>query len=124
MTIGEIASRSRTRSSAIRYYEQLGLLPAPARVSGQRRYDDAVLRRLAIIRFAKHVGFSLREIRHLFQGMGVPPAPERWREMAHQKMQDIDEAIVQASALKRMLQDTLSHTCPRLVERGLALDED
>jgi MerR family redox-sensitive transcriptional activator SoxR len=124
MTIGEIAKQSRVRASTIRYYEQLGLLPTPDRVSGQRRYDDGVLRRLAVIRFAKHVGFSLKEIGQLLQGPGVPPNPERWREMAHRKMRDLAEAIDQASALQRMLQDTLSQACPKLVERALALDRD
>jgi MerR family redox-sensitive transcriptional activator SoxR len=121
MTIGQIARRSGIRSSTIRYYERLALLPAPIRVSGQRRYDETTLQRLAIIRFAKHVGFSLTEVGQLLQGMSVRPPPERWRRMAHDKMKDLDAAILHASTLKRLLEDTLGHACPKLVERGTAL---
>jgi DNA-binding transcriptional MerR regulator len=65
MTIGQIARRAGISQSTIRYYERLGLLPAPIRSSGQRRYDDTVLQRLAVIRFAKYVGFSLTEVTQL-----------------------------------------------------------
>src|SRR5258708_26652994 len=63
MSIGEVARKMGLRSSAIRYYERLGLIPKAPRVSGRRRYDDRVLERLAMVRFAKHVGFSVAEIK-------------------------------------------------------------
>ena len=63
LTIGEVARRAGVRASAIRYYEEAGLLPAPERVGGKRRYDEGILRRLAIIGGAKRAGFTLREIR-------------------------------------------------------------
>jgi DNA-binding transcriptional MerR regulator len=121
MTIGEIARRARLRASTIRYYERCGLLPVPARVSGQRRYDELALQRLAIIRFAKHLGFSLLEIGQLLEGTRLRPPTDRWHQMAHERMRRLDEAIDHASALKRMLQETLTAQCPRLVERGSAL---
>lgn len=122
MTIGQLARRAGVRPSAIRYYERLALLPSPVRVSGQRRYDETALQRLAIIRFAKHVGFSLEEIARLLDGTRHRPPPERWRRMAHEKLKDLDAAMAHASLLKRMLQDTLGDACPKLVERGSALD--
>ena len=73
MSIGEVARKMGLRSSAIRYYERLGLLPKAPRVSGRRRYDERVLERLAMVRFAKHVGFSVAEIKVLLSGVEGRP---------------------------------------------------
>lgn len=67
MRIGEVAGRAGVRVSLIRYYEQIGLLPQPERVSGQRRYDETVLRRLSVIDVAQRAGLSLDEIRELVE---------------------------------------------------------
>ena len=65
LTIGEVAAQAGLRTSALRYYEQTGLLRPATRVSGQRRYDAAALDRLAVIQFCRRLGFSLSEIRVL-----------------------------------------------------------
>jgi DNA-binding transcriptional MerR regulator len=80
MSIGEVARKMGLRSSAIRYYEKLGLIPKAPRLSGRRRYDERVLERLAMVRFAKHVGFSIAEIKVLLRGVDGRPPPERWRK--------------------------------------------
>jgi MerR family redox-sensitive transcriptional activator SoxR len=59
LTIGEVARRAGVRTSAIRYYEEAGLLPEPERVGGKRRYEKEILRRLALIGGAKRAGFTL-----------------------------------------------------------------
>jgi len=51
--IGDVAARAGIATSRIRYYEEIGLLPAPERISGKRRYDDTVLRRLSVIDVAQ-----------------------------------------------------------------------
>ena len=68
LTIGEVARRAGVRASAIRYYEEAGLLEEPERVGGKRRYDEEALRRLALIGGAKRAGFTLGEIRTLLHG--------------------------------------------------------
>jgi DNA-binding transcriptional MerR regulator len=73
------------------------LLPRPIRISGQRRYDDTVPQRLAIIRFAKYVGFNLTEISRLLQGALVRPPTDRWRRMAHDRIQELDGTIQHAT---------------------------
>jgi MerR family redox-sensitive transcriptional activator SoxR len=80
LTISEVARRVGLRPSAIRYYEQIGVLPAAHRVSGQRRYEEAALYRLAVLQRARQIGFTLDEIRQLFFGFrnGTPPS-ERWK---------------------------------------------
>ena len=121
MTIGEVALRAELRPSAIRYYEKLGLLPRPARQGGQRRYDPAVLERLAIVRFAKFVGFKVDEIKVLLDGSPDRPPPQRWRRIVEQKVVHVDALITEAIAVRALLQETLRQNCPHLVERGLAL---
>src|SRR5262249_56458623 len=106
-TFGTIARRGGLRPSPIRYYEKTALLPKPIRVSGQRRYDETVLQRLAIIRFAKYVGFNLTETSQLLQGATVRPPTDRWRRMAHERIRDLDAAIEHAALLRGVLQDTL-----------------
>ena len=79
LTISQVAQQIGIQTSAIRYYEQIGLLPAAQRLSGQRRYDSTVLYRLAIIQRARQLGFTLTEIRLLFFGFrDVTHASERW----------------------------------------------
>jgi MerR family redox-sensitive transcriptional activator SoxR len=121
MTIGEVARRAELRPSAIRYYEKLGLLPRPSRVNGQRRYDTHVLERLAIVRFAKFVGFRINEVKELLDGSPDRPPPQRWRRIAEQKVVQVDTLITEAIAVRALLQNTLGQKCPRLVERGLEL---
>jgi MerR family transcriptional regulator, redox-sensitive transcriptional activator SoxR len=68
LTISEVARCVGLRPSAIRYYEQIGVLPAAHRVGGQRRYEEGALYRLAALQRARQIGFTLDEIRQLFFG--------------------------------------------------------
>jgi len=65
LTIGQVAGRAGLRTSHIRFYERVGVLPRPERVSGQRRYGEDVLHRLSIIDVAQRAGLTLDEIRPL-----------------------------------------------------------
>ena len=118
MTIGEVARRVALRTSAIRYYERIGVLPKPVRASGRRQYNAAILERLAIVRFAKHVGFKMTEIKHLLEGVEGRPPPARWRAMATAKARQLQTLVAQARAMHRAMMATLHHECPHLVERG------
>jgi DNA-binding transcriptional MerR regulator len=60
MTIGDVARRAGVRSSAIRFYERSGVLPPARRASGQRRYDKAVVKQLAVVTLAREAGFTIR----------------------------------------------------------------
>lgn len=119
LSIGEVARRVSMRPSAIRYYEKLGLLAPPQRIGGQRRYDRQVLERLAIIRFTKHVGFSVAEIKQLLNDIDDRPPPNRWRNMAMQKRAEVDDIIGRAIAIRKLLDNTLRQKCPKLVGAGL-----
>ena len=104
LTIGQVARRAGLKTSAIRYYESVGLLPEAPRESGQRRYGDDTLRRLQVIDVAKRAGFSLDEARVLLStGNGGPPAHAQLRELAARKLPEVDELIARAQAMRAWL---------------------
>jgi DNA-binding transcriptional MerR regulator len=76
LTISQVARRFGLRSSALRYYEQIGILAPVNRVSGRRRYDSLSLRRLAVIQRARDAGFALEDIREP-DSCGSPRAAAR-----------------------------------------------
>jgi MerR family redox-sensitive transcriptional activator SoxR len=101
MTIGEVAKQSGLRTSAIRYYERVGLLPKPARSGGQRRYDSRILRRLAVLARAKNCGFTLDEVRQLFNEPGSPS--ERWQQVAKTKIVELDALLDRIRRMKALI---------------------
>ena len=121
LSVGEIARRAGLRASAIRYYERIGLLPPPPRAGGQRRYDASILDRLAIVRLGQYVGLRIAEIRWLLNDVPGRPPPERWRALATERLTQVDALIAEAKAMRQLLQMTLDHKCPKLVERGITL---
>lgn len=108
ITISEVARQAGIRASAIRYYESVGLLQAPRRVSGRRRYDASVLQRLSIIQLAQQAGFTVSEMRTLFTGFAADtPASERWHALAQAKLAEVDALIRRAQGMKRLLEESL-----------------
>ncbi len=108
LTIGDVARRVGLEPSALRYYERVGLLNAPERVSGRRRYPESVLARLRVITFARGCGFSLAEIRQLFSGK---PYSKRMRALAAQKLTQIEQAIARFQAMHALLESSLGCDC-------------
>jgi len=117
MTIGQVAKQSGLAASAIRFYEQAGVLPKPARIGGRRMYDASILERLAVLERAKACGFSLDETRRLFFGFreGTPPS-ERWQTLARQKIAELDELTRKIAATKELLERPCA--CKDLAECG------
>jgi DNA-binding transcriptional MerR regulator len=78
----------------VRYYERIGLLSAVPRVLGQRCYDDTLIKRLSLIHRARTLGFTLDEIRRLFEGFPAQtPPPERWQELAQSRVAELQQMI-------------------------------
>jgi DNA-binding transcriptional MerR regulator len=115
MRIGELARRTALNASAIRYYEKLGLLAAPYRIAGQRRYSDDAVYRVLLIRFASDIGFTLGEIKLFLSGLRdkVPVGP-RWRKLAVRKVKEVDEAVQRSRRLKSLLEHLLQCHCASL----------
>jgi MerR family redox-sensitive transcriptional activator SoxR len=112
--IGELARRTGLRPSAIRYYESLGLMTADRR-GNWRRYTPAAVEHLEVIRMARDLGFGIDEIRTLLNGFSPEtPPPERWRQLANDKLPQLDALIRHASAMKRLLEVGLTCRCVRI----------
>ncbi len=111
-TIGELARAANTRVQTIRWYEQKGLMPCPERTQGgQRRYDEAALRRLKFIRHGRELGFALADIAALLSLQDDPQAPcRKAHEIAESQLADIRGKIARLQALEKELQNML---CPR-----------
>ncbi len=118
MRIGQVAERAGVRTSLLRYYEDIGLLPEPERVSGQRRYDSSVLRRLAVIDVAQRAGLSLDEIRELLEH-GEDPMSGQLQEIAARRLPEIDALIVRAQAVRAWLEQATGCTCDGVDECAL-----
>jgi DNA-binding transcriptional MerR regulator len=108
LTIGELSRRTGVSASALRYYEDLGLLPPPARVSGQRRYPESAARLVAAILLYSDAGFTLAEQKALMTSR--KGASGEWGRLGRRKLAELDEQIATAQAAR----DAISHglRCP------------
>lgn len=104
--IGEAARQSGVKVPTIRYYEQIGLLPAPPRSEGNRRsYEAADLRRLGFIRHARELGFEIEAIRALLTLQDDPSQPCATADMiAKARLVDVEQRIRSLTALKSELE--------------------
>ena len=115
MKIGELAARANVKASAIRYYEKMGILGAPHRVSGQRRYPLDALDRVLLIRFTGEMGFTLAEIKIFLAGLrDSSPVGPRWKKLANAKINQVDDSIKRSRQLKSLLEHLLHCQCPSL----------
>jgi len=111
VTIGALARLAGINPSAIRYYERLGLLPAPRRESGRRDYDPDAVARLAVVQFALSNGFSVRDAMQLVRGFDRnTPVHSRWRALAAERIEELDRVIARATAMKAEL-ERISRKC-------------
>ena len=115
LAIGELAGRAGKRPSLIRYYEQIGLLPQPVRVNGQRRYDAGTVRTLAVIDTAQRAGLTLDEIKALVSASPRDgSAIDRLREVAERKLPQIVALIERAELVRGWLECAARCECPDL----------
>jgi DNA-binding transcriptional MerR regulator len=107
LVIGELAARSGTTPEAIRYYERVGVLPAPRRAGGgrYRRYGAADVERLGFVRRARELGFSLDEVRDL---LGLADQPDRpcaeVDRLARAHLAAVNAKLAQLAALRDELE--------------------
>ena len=105
LTITQLAREFGLRTSAIRYYERIGILPGAERVSGRRRYAERARHRLAVVQRAREAGFTLAEIRTLFAGFGDEiRADRRWRNLAARKLAELDQAATRIATMRGLLE--------------------
>jgi Hg(II)-responsive transcriptional regulator len=112
LTIGALAGRSGVHLETIRYYENRGLIPKPARsASGYRQYPSATVDRVRFIKRAQELGFTLAEIHELLAMRARPSGPNsRVRRLALEKLAVIDSKIRDLNRMREALQ-TLTAAC-------------
>lgn len=112
LTIGEVARQAGIAATTLRYYEQIGLVPAPARRGGQRRYENSILPRLEVIGLCKSAGFSLEEIQLLFAD-DAPGRPVS-RALAESKLAEIDAQMAALARARSVIDWGMRCTCPSI----------
>ena len=105
LTIGELAGRTGVAASALRYWDEIGLLPAPARVSGRRRYPPSAVQQVGVILLLRDVGFTLGEIKEFFSREDAT-----WRDLYRRKIDELDRQITKARTARAALAHGLN--CP------------
>jgi DNA-binding transcriptional MerR regulator len=117
LTIGELARRTARRTSSIRYYEEIGLLPEPVRVGGRRRYPEETVRTLTVVDTAQRAGLTLSEIRTLLSAAPDDSAAvEELRGIAERKLPELEATIERAVLVRRWLEAAARCECPSLDE--------
>jgi len=119
LAIGTLAQRTGTKVQTIRYYEQIGLLPEPGRTEGgQRRYGEADLDRLAFIRHARQLGFTLEAVRELLDLSDNPSRScAEVDAIAHRQLKEVEARLARLEALRKELKRML-----RECSRGTVAD--
>ena len=122
LTISEVSRRSGVASSALRFYEQRGLIASERAGSGHRRYQRPVLRRIAFIVFAQRVGLTLDEIGAELAKLPPDRAPDRldWARLSKGWSARIDERIAELERLKTGLTECIGCGCLSLERCQLA----
>jgi DNA-binding transcriptional MerR regulator len=108
VAIGELARRTGVATSALRYYEQVGLLAPAARAGRRRRYEASSAERVALIRLYQDAGFTLAEIGRLLAA--GDRGRHAWGRLAEHKIVELDARIADAERAKRLIEHALE--CP------------
>jgi MerR family redox-sensitive transcriptional activator SoxR len=126
LTISEVARRSGVAASALRYYEDRGLIDSERAGSGHRRYKRPVLRRIAFIVFAQRVGLTLEEIGEELAKLPPDRAPNKrdWSRLSNGWSARIDERISELQRLRAGLTECIGCGCLSLDRCKLANPED
>jgi MerR family redox-sensitive transcriptional activator SoxR len=126
LTIGEVSKRSGVASSALRFYEDRGLIASERSGSGHRRYDRSVLRRIAFIVFAQRVGLTLEEIGAELGKLppGRVPTSRDWSRLSSDWSSRIEERIAELERLRAGLTECIGCGCLSLDRCKLANPND
>jgi MerR family redox-sensitive transcriptional activator SoxR len=126
LTIGELAQRSGVATSALRFYEERGLIESQRTGAGHRRYARAVVRRVAFIVFAQRVGLTLEEIGAELARLPADRVPRRqdWAALSSSWTARLDERIAELERLKAGLSECIGCGCLSLDRCLLANPDD
>jgi MerR family redox-sensitive transcriptional activator SoxR len=126
LSIGQIADRTGLAVSAIRFYEDQGLVRPHRNAGGQRRYDRADIRRLSFVMIAQRLGFTLAEIRAQFAALpeGRTPTKADWSKISRRFGSELDDRIAGLTALRARLDKCIGCGCLSLKQCHLYNRQD
>jgi MerR family redox-sensitive transcriptional activator SoxR len=126
LTIGEVAKRSGVAPSALRFYEERGLIRSERAGSGHRRYPRSVLRRISFIVFAQRIGLTLEEIGAELAQLPSDriPARDDWARLSGAWTQRIDQRIAELQRLRAGLTECIGCGCLSIDKCALANPAD
>lgn len=108
LSISQVTQQTGVRASALRYYEEIGLLSPVRRVGGRRHYDEGVLEKLAVIQTAQQAGFTLAELRVLLNDVLDTASPSiQWHDLIQRKLQEMNRLLQNVQSMKRLLEDIM-----------------
>ena len=122
LSIGELAERVGVRASALRFYEEQGILAPTRREGGKRRYDSHAVDRVRFVRFCQQLGFSLADVRLLLTEPTDAAARHRWRSLVDAKLRELDLAVARAAAVREVLDHSRDCNCISLEQCTLIGD--
>jgi len=113
LTIGQVSARSGVATSALRFYEEIGLIQSHRTDGNQRRYERSILRTVSVIKAAQEVGLSLKEIASALDALpeGRTPTKKDWSRLATRWRSDLDDRIAELMALRDDLGDCIGCGC-------------
>lgn len=114
LDIGEVAARSGLAPSALRYYEEQGLIEAAERKGLRRQYDSSVLIRLGFIRLCQDAGFTIPEIAAFVRQRSKPGS--RWKIAVKEKLGSIEDQMDRLSLAREMLTHAIECKSPDIVD--------
>jgi len=123
LSIGDVAAATGLRTSAIRYYEDTGILPKPDRVGGKRRYNGDTIDRITLIRFCRRLGMSLADVRGLLATPTGRRAKDQWRRLVDGRLDEIGDLIKAAQGVERILRESRDCDCVTLASCSWLRDE-
>lgn len=126
LTIGQISERTGLAPSAIRFYEEQGIVFPHRTDTGQRRYERADIRRLSFVMISQSLGFSISEIREALAGLPENRTPTKadWQAISEQFRGALDARIAQMTALRNRLDGCIGCGCLSLSNCKLYNPED
>lgn len=118
ITVGELAARSGVATSAIRYYDELGLIFSRRTSGNQRRYHRAMLRRVAFIKASQAAGIPLAEIADVLAALGSheSPTPAMWEEASRRWVADLNRRIELLERMRDMMGSCVGCGCLSMTE--------
>jgi MerR family redox-sensitive transcriptional activator SoxR len=126
LSIGQVAERTGVATSALRYWEELGLIASDRTAGNQRRYERATIRRVSFIRAAQRVGLSLDEIAAALARLprSRTPTAADWARLSRSWRKRLDEQIRSIEALRDQLDSCIGCGCLSLRTCALSNPDD